>query len=59
MIYLKNYCTDFMFHVVIMFVTYLFTKLSIEIFNLPLVFEIRLLFLKCMSTARYKFQQNE
>ena len=43
-IYLNNYCTDFMFLVVIVCVTYSYTILSLIIFNFSLVFKISLLF---------------
>ena len=39
MIYLNNYCTDFMFLVAIVCVTYSSTILSLMIFNFPLVFK--------------------
>ena len=44
MIYLNNYCTDFVFLVVIVCVTYSSTILSLIIFNFPLDFKISLLF---------------
>ena len=43
MIYLKNYCTDFMFLVVMVCITYSSTRLSLIFFNFPLVFEILIL----------------
>ena len=45
-IYLNNYCTDFMFLVVIVCATYSFTILSIVIFNFPLVFKVPFLFVE-------------
>ena len=50
MIYLNNYCTDFLFPVVMVSVTYSSTMLSLIIFNFPLVFKISLL-LKFMSAG--------
>ena len=46
MIYLNNYYTDFMFLVVMLYVTYSSTILSLIIFNFPLVFKISLLFVE-------------
>ena len=44
MIYLNYYCTDLMFQVVMVYVIYSLTVLSLIIFNSPLVFKISLLF---------------
>ena len=46
MIYLNNYCTDFMFLVVMVCVTYSYTILSLIISNFFLVFKISLLFVE-------------
>ena len=46
MIYLNNYCTDFMFLVAIVCETYSSTMLSLIIFNFPLVFKIALFFVE-------------
>ena len=40
MIYLNNYCTDFIFVVVMVCVTYSTAIVSLIIFNFPLVFKI-------------------
>ena len=40
MICINNCCIDFMFLVVMVYVTYSSTKLSLIIFNFPLVFKI-------------------
>ena len=44
MIYFNNYCSDFMFLVAMVYVTYSSTIMSLIIFNFPLVFKISLLF---------------
>ena len=46
MICLNNDCTDFMFLVVIVCVTYSSTTLSLIIFNFPLVFKLSHLFVE-------------
>ena len=46
MVYLNNCCTDFMFVVVIVCVTYSSTILSLIIFNFPLIFKISILFVE-------------
>ena len=46
MIYLDNCCTDFMFIVVKVCVTYPSTILSLNIFNSPIVFKISVLFVE-------------
>ena len=38
----KNYSTDFMFHMVVVCVTYSYITLSLVIFNFPLVFNLQL-----------------
>ena len=43
---LDNYCTDFMFLVVMVCVTYSSTILSLIIFNFHLVFKISILFVE-------------
>ena len=46
MVFLINYCTDFMFLTVIVCVTYSSTILSLMIFNFPLALKISLLFVE-------------
>ena len=46
MIYFKNNCTDFMSLVVIVYVTYSTTLLSLIISNFPLVFKISILYVE-------------
>ena len=50
MMFLKNYCTDFMFLVVMLCRTYLSTMLSLIIFNFPIVFKLSLLFFEISGT---------
>ena len=46
MMFLKNYCTDFMFLVVMLGGTYSSTILSLIIFNFSIVFKLSLLFVE-------------
>ena len=46
MIYLNNDCTDFMFLVVMLCVTYSFTKFSLIVFNVSLAFKLSLVFVE-------------
>ena len=46
MIHIDNYCTDFLFLVVMVCVTYSSTILSLIIFNFHLVFKISILFVE-------------
>ena len=46
MIYLNNYCTDFVFLVVMVYVKYSSSTMSLIVFNFPLVFKISQQFVK-------------
>ena len=52
--YLNNYCTDCIFLVVMVCVTYSSTILS-QFFNLPLVFKISLLFVE-IYVSRFNYE---
>ena len=51
MIYLNNYCTDFMFFVVMVCIIFSSTIFSLKIFNNPLVFKMSL----CVHVLILKF----
>ena len=46
MMFLKNYCIDFMFLLVMLCGTYSSTMLSFITFNFPIVFKLSLLFVE-------------
>ena len=51
MIFLKYYCADFMFLVVVLCGTYSSTIFSLVIFNFPIVFNYQSCLLKFMSSG--------
>ena len=64
LMFINNYCTDFMFQEVMVCVTYLSSILSLIIFNFLLVSRYLKSLLKFVSTGfnyeiNHKFQQNE